>query len=116
MEYSKHIFESGTHLLDLINDLLDISAIEAGKINLADEMLEIAQTMETCHALVADRARAAEVDLKLSAAPTLPRLRADERRIKQIILNLLSNAIKFTPPGGWVELAGGRDAEGRLMV
>ncbi|MFC1673668.1 histidine kinase dimerization/phospho-acceptor domain-containing protein, partial [Pseudomonadota bacterium] len=98
LEYSVHIKDSGEHLLNLINDILDVSAIEAGKMELREEEVEVPAIAETCFRLVGERARKNELKLELDLVDNLPLLVADERRIKQVIINLLSNAVKFTPP------------------
>ena len=102
-EYAGHIYDSGEHLLALINDILDISKIEAGASILREEEIDIAAVIERCHIMVGDRAAKKDVGLNVDFDDTpLPLLRADKTRIKQVMLNLLSNAVKFTEPGGTV--------------
>jgi len=104
-EYSQDISDSGKHLLALINDILDISKVESGRMELVDEDIDIADTIRSCQRMMAERARNAE--LKLDAEiddSTNTLLRADPRMLKQILFNMLSNAIKFTPPGGTVTI------------
>ncbi|MBI3706403.1 MAG: PAS-domain containing protein [Proteobacteria bacterium] len=101
-EYVHDICESGLHLLRLINDILDVSKAEAGKIDLSDDIVDMHEIIDACIRLVGPRARENEIAVHWSLAGALPPLRADERRLKQILLNLLSNAVKFTPPGGSV--------------
>jgi PAS domain S-box-containing protein len=103
-EYLDIIMQSGGHLLDLINDILDVSAIEAGKLELYEEKVDVARLAEASVQLVRARAERGEVGLSVSVPETGLRLRSDERRMKQILLNLLSNAVKFTPEGGHVSL------------
>lgn len=100
--YVVDIQESGQHLLKLINDILDVSAIEAGKVHLDEENVSIAEVVDGAHSLIRPRAKEGKITLEFEAADNLPYIWADERRVKQIILNLLSNAVKFTPPGGHV--------------
>lgn len=103
-EYIDDISSSGEHLLALINDILDVAVIEAGKLTLNEENLEIRSLVETAVRLINHRAEKGEVTLNTRIVNGLPMLYADERRIKQILLNLLSNAVKFTRPGGTVTL------------
>ena len=100
--FAEDIQSSGKHLLDLINDLLDMSKIEAGQFELADERIELAPLVRSCANMVAPRA--AEGRVTIGIADALPRsvLRADRRAVRQIVLNLMSNAVKFTPAGGSV--------------
>jgi len=102
-EYLDDIKSSGIHLLTLINDVLDVAAIEAGRLELHEDVVELGELMMTCIRLVEARAEKGEVQIMLIPGP-IPRLRADERRIKQVVLNLLSNAVKFTPKGGKVQI------------
>jgi len=89
-------------LLDLINDVLDMSKIEAGRFELNEERVDLPQLLRACVSMVQARADAGGVFLLLNLPPNLPALRADGRALKQIVLNLLSNGIKFTPAGGKV--------------
>jgi signal transduction histidine kinase len=104
--YAGDIHASGSHLLRLINELLDLSKIEAGKLKLNEEEIDLLDVAEECQRLVIDRARQGSIDLQTQVPPELPRIMADRLRLKQVLLNLLSNAVKFTPPGGRVRLAG----------
>lgn len=104
-DYLNDILASGKHLLSLINDILDMSKIEAGKLDLKKEPLYIDEIAEDCMRVMRQRAEAAEVKL-ISDFGGLPEVEADYRAIKQIILNLLSNAVKFTPENGRVILSG----------
>lgn len=103
-DYVSDIASSGQHLLELINDILDVSAIEAGMVELQEGDIEIPNIVESSIRLVKHRAEQGEIELNINVDDSLPMLHADERRIKQILLNLLSNAIKFTQPGGEVSL------------
>ena len=102
VEYVEDINDSGMHLLELINDILDLSKIEAGKTDLHEEGFNVSRVLTSCLTLVKERAKEAGVEIECDAASNLPALYADERKFKQIYINLLSNAIKFTPPGGKV--------------
>ncbi len=99
-EYSADILSSGQHLLALINDILDMSKIEAGKMNLHLEVVDVAEMAAEAVRLMRNRAESAGLLIKVIAPDDLPTLEADYRGLKQILLNLLSNAIKFTPQGG----------------
>jgi two-component system cell cycle sensor histidine kinase PleC len=100
-DYSRDILNSGQHLLALINDILDMSKIEAGKMNLRFEPLALEEVAEDALRLVRNRAEGAGLALRLDFSD-LPEVEADYRAIKQVLLNLLSNAVKFTPRGGRV--------------
>jgi two-component system cell cycle sensor histidine kinase PleC len=99
--YAQDILSSGQHLLALINDILDMSKIEAGKMNLKFEPLNLEDVTEDAVRLVRNRAEAAGLKLEIDF-PSLPEVEADYRAVKQVLLNLLSNAIKFTPRAGRV--------------
>lgn len=99
--YSQDIHNSGQHLLALINDILDMSKIEAGKMNLKFEPMHLEDVTEDAVRLIRNRAEAAGLKLSIDF-PTLPEIEADYRAVKQVLLNLLSNAIKFTPRAGSV--------------
>ena len=103
-EYVTDINESGLHLLQLINDILDVARIERGLLDLNEKKLDVPLLVASCQRLVNDRAFDAGLELTADVAKSLPALLADELRTKQILLNLLSNAIKFTPEGGKVNL------------
>ncbi len=101
-EFCQHIHESGVHLLDLINDILDLSKIEAGKFVLEENVVEPDQIIESSLRLVHGRAELHSISLKIDSDEDVPRFLADQRKIKQVLINLLSNAVKFTPDGGTV--------------
>lgn len=103
-EYAENINDSGQHLLDLINDVLDISKIGAGKDELDESEFPIPSIVESVRNLVLPRAEKGEVALAVTFGAELPLLRADERKVKQVLLNLIVNAIKFTDPGGKVSI------------
>jgi two-component system cell cycle sensor histidine kinase PleC len=104
-EYCRDIHDSGQYLLDVINDILDMSKIEAGRIRLEFEDLELDPLLAESMRVVSARAQEKQLALTARIAPDLS-LRADRRAIKQIALNLLSNAVKFTPQGGRVTVRG----------
>jgi hypothetical protein len=103
--YLANIHTSGEHLLALINDILDISKVEAGKLVLRLEPLPIQQTLEDLLVIARGLALKKQQRLELTLEPGLPPLQADPVRFKQIVFNLLSNAVKFTPPGGTITVA-----------
>ncbi len=103
-EYAGDIHESGQHLLDLINDILDLSKTESGTDELHEDKIEIPETIRSTLKLVGHRAEQGGVRVELEFPDQLPALRADERKLKQILVNLLSNAVKFTDAGGVVTL------------
>ncbi len=111
-EYVADIHKSGTHLLSLINDILDLSRIEAGKSALSDDIVSVAESLEPVRIMVETQANKGSLALAFNFDLGLARLRCDERRLKQVVLNLLSNAIKFTPAGGRVSLLASLTAEG----
>jgi len=114
--YAADIHDSGSHLLTVINDILDLSKIEAGKFELNEEDCDIARLVRDAVRFVAERADSAGLGLQQRLAPALPAVRADGRLIKQILLNLLSNAIKFSPAGGLVTVAAEVDREVGLSL
>jgi two-component system cell cycle sensor histidine kinase PleC len=111
-EYAGDIHNSGVHLLNLINEILDLSRIEAGRYELNEEAVDLALVVADCHRLLQLRAHNRGISIHEAFEPELPRLWADERACRQICLNLLSNAIKFTPQGGEVWLKVGWTAAG----
>lgn len=116
LSYAEDIHHSGEHLLGLINDILDISKIEAGEMELFEEPVDIAQIVRSSLTLVKTRAQDGGVRLKNNAAGSLPALNADARKIKQIIINLLSNAVKFTPESGTVTIATAIEDDGGFSI
>ncbi len=106
--YAQDIHYSGVHLLALINDVLDISKIEAGCFELASDNISVMAVVEESLNVVSPIARQRQLTLTSVVAPDLPRLVGDERTLRQMVLNLLSNAIKFTDPGGYVTVTAGQ--------
>ena len=103
-DYSNDIHSSGQHLLMLINEILDLSRIEAGRYELREEPVSLAHVVEECLHLLSLRAEQREITVTRAVETHLPRIWGDERALRQITLNLLTNAIKFTPSGGHVTL------------
>ncbi|HMC16754.1 MAG TPA: ATP-binding protein, partial [Albitalea sp.] len=114
-DYLKDIHSSGRHLLNLINDILDLSKIEAGRMELDVETFDAATALQNAMTLVRERAHRHAIALELEVDPQVGEFRADERKFKQILLNLLSNAVKFTPDGGRI-VTRARLADGALEV
>ena len=104
-EYLKDIYASGQHLLSLINDILDLSKIEAGRMELEMTDFDFPTALDNTLTLIRERAGRRGIALHLSVDERLGPMRADERKIRQVVLNVLSNAIKFTPEGGRIEVA-----------
>lgn len=115
-EYNGSVLESAYHLLEVINDILDVAKAEAGKLELEEADVNLGPTVASVLRLVADQARRNELEIVASPLDGLPLLYADERRLKQILFNLLSNAIKFTSPCGRIEVRAGRDTGGGLFI
>ena len=115
-EYVNDISNSGQHLLDLINDILDVSAFEANGLELNEEFIDLADAIESSAHLIGPRAELGRVDVSISVEPSLPSLYVDRRRFKQVLLNLLSNAVKFTPEGGQVSLSAKINDDGSLAI
>jgi two-component system cell cycle sensor histidine kinase PleC len=111
-DYVTDIHNSGRHLLDLINEILDLSRIEAGRHELSEEPVSLINLVEECHHLLQLRAFNKNIAVVEQVERNMPRIWADERAVRQVILNLLSNAIKFTPNGGEIVLRVGWTAGG----
>jgi len=103
-EYSNDIHSSGEHLLMLINEILDLSRVEAGRYELREESIALVNIVEDCRHLLTLRAKKRNITITEAFEPQLPRIWADERAVRQVVLNLLSNAIKFTPQGGTITI------------
>jgi PAS domain S-box-containing protein len=113
-DYATDVQSSGQHLLAIINDILDLSKIEAGRLELQESTVVVADLLEACRRMVVERANAAGVRLEIQ--PTDVSLRGDELRLKQVLLNLLSNAVKFTPRGGRISVATAITSAGELAI
>jgi two-component system cell cycle sensor histidine kinase PleC len=111
-DYSADIHNSGVHLLNLINEILDLSRIEAGRYELNEEAVSLVHVVADCHHLLKLRASSRGLTIHEVFEQGMPRIWGDERAIRQIVLNLLSNAIKFTPQGGEIWLKAGWTASG----
>jgi signal transduction histidine kinase len=115
-EYLSDIRESGQHLLDLLNNILDVAKIEMGKLQVVDAEIDVAHVLRLCQRLVTERAAANNTRVEISLPESLPRLRADGTRLKQSVLNLLSNAIKFSDGGGSVWISTTIIGDGSMAI
>jgi two-component system cell cycle sensor histidine kinase PleC len=115
-DYAGDIHSSGAHLLSLINDLLDVAKIEAGRMDIAPHTLDAGRTFDVALKLIGTKAREKDQALVIAVEENAPALYADERALKQILINLVSNAVKFTPLGGKIEVIGGRAANGDFQI
>jgi len=113
-EYVVDIYQSGRHLLSLINDILDLSKVEAGKMALDLEGAEVASLLENSLSVIREKAAAHRIELREDLQENLEPIRVDPRKTKQIVYNLLSNALKFTPDGGRVALSARRATRGEV--
>jgi PAS domain S-box-containing protein len=113
--YARDILGSAEHLLGLINDILDVSKLEAGKLDLVEEVIDPPKIVADLVQFTAAKARASDIAVTVRREGTIPPLRADSRKLKQIVLNLLVNAIKFSHPGGKVEIVL-RNVAGALAI
>jgi len=110
-DYLKDIHASGKHLLQLINDILDLSKVEAGRMELDLATFDVPDAISNAMTLIRERAQRHGIALSLDADPQLGEIVADERKFKQILLNLLSNAVKFTPDGGQIKVSASRNED-----
>jgi signal transduction histidine kinase len=111
LEYQKDIHESGKHLLSLINDILDLSKIEAGRMELELSSFHLPTAISNAVTLIRERAMRHGIALGVEIDERLGEFQADERKLKQVLLNLLSNAVKFTPDGGRVDVSAKLDTD-----
>ena len=115
-DYAKDIHDSGVHLLEIINDILDLSKAEAGKLELDEDWVDIGGAVSAACRLIGPRAERAQLSVVQRIPVKLPALWADERKLKQILLNLISNSVKFTPAGGRIEISAMLDAPSGLSI
>jgi signal transduction histidine kinase len=114
--YATDIHGSGTHLLALINDILDLSKAEVGRVEMNDTLVDLGSVISNSLGMIRTRADEAAIRVAVELPSDLPLLYADERKLNQILLNLLSNAVKFTPNGGTVSIAVAEDVSGDLIM
>ncbi len=115
-EYAGDIHSSGQHLLNLINELLDLSRIEAGKYDLNEEIVSLCDIADDCLRMMKIRAKSKSIGLAVHIEEDLPRIWGDERSIRQVVLNLLTNAVKFTPQGGHIDLTISQSSDGGQVI
>ncbi len=115
-DYLRDILDSGRHLLALINDILDLSKIEAGHVELERDTFSLSEVLENGVTMVKERASRHGIALALAVDPRLGHIYADERKLKQVVFNLLSNAVKFTPDGGRVTVSARREADAIVVA
>ncbi|MCK6443881.1 ATP-binding protein [Elstera cyanobacteriorum] len=116
LDYARDIRESGAHLLEVINDILDLSKIESGKVEMNEEELDLVRIIQSVVRLLQHRAARAGLALHTDLPPAMPSLYADGRLLRQILLNLLSNAVKFTDAGGSVTISASLEEGGGLAL
>jgi len=115
-EYVTDIRDAGRHQLDLVNDILDLSKVEAGKMELRPQDLDLADLLRGVHDLLAPLANGKAVELQLEVDPALGEIRHDPARLRQVVLNLLSNAVKFTPSSGIVRTSAAPHGDGAFRL
>jgi signal transduction histidine kinase len=115
-DYLRDIHVSGSHLMSLINDLLDLSKIEAGKLDLSFESVSVNETIQECVALMQPQANRQRIIIRTSLSSGVPNIVADPRSLRQILLNLLSNAVKFTEAGGQVIVSTTIEDTGEVII
>ncbi|RED49190.1 ATP-binding protein [Aestuariispira insulae] len=114
--YITDIHASGSYLLEIISDILDVSRIEVGKLELDESELDISELIHSLHGMIDTRLREGNLCLTVDCPDDLPKFKGDARRVKQILVNLLTNAIKFTRPGGKISLTATRSEDGGLCL
>ena len=116
VEYARDIFSSGSHLLDIINDIFDLSKVEAGKFNLSEESVAVEEVVFAVCTIIKGKADEKNLHIAPRLPSVMPRLYADKRAVKQMMLNLLSNAVKFTPKDGDVSISAKDETDGSVAI
>ena len=116
LEYAKDINDTGQHLLTVLNDLLDISRIEAGFLTLDENVIDVQRMMRSCARMLNEKISAAALTLTLEIPSDLPALLGDETRLRQVVINLLTNAVKFTPSGGTISASASIVDDGSIEI
>jgi signal transduction histidine kinase len=115
-EYLKNIHDAGTHLVSLLNDMLDLSKVETGKLNLTFANVSLNDLTQQCVGIMQPQANRARIIIRTAIAKALPQIVADERSLRQIVINLLANSIKFTGPGGQVIVSTAVSDSGEIVL
>ncbi len=115
-EYAHDIYESGQHLLDLVSDVLDLSRLNTGDIEIHKEPVSVAAIFDSCKRMYAHRADKLGLRLKFSTPDDLPPLHADMLRVRQVLYNLMDNAMKFTSAGGIIEVLARENKDGAIAI
>jgi signal transduction histidine kinase len=115
-EYAELMAEAGTHLLTIVNDILDIARAEAGKLQLNEDDIDLAHLVVQTSRFIQEQAQRSGVEFHAKAADGLPMFRGDLVKLRQILLNLLGNAVKFTPAGGQIILSVDRSTDGGVLI
>lgn len=115
-DYAQDIAAAGRHLLDMVNDILDMARLEAGRLPLEEEPVDLARTAADVARMLALPARHKDIDVSVTVAERMPQIIADVRRIRQIMVNLLSNAVKFTPHGGKIVITVGQAENSDILI
>ncbi len=115
-EYLDDINDSGKHLLEIINNILDLSKIEAGRFELREEEVDPNDTIESSIRLIREQARSHNIAIGTQVPDDLPKLWVDGQKVKQMLINLLSNAVKFTPEGGNITISAKTESDGHLAI
>jgi len=116
VEFARSIHESGRHLVGIINDILDLSKVEAGKVELEEDITTVATVVDQVIVLMRHSIDSAQLGLDVAIEDNLPEILVDARKIDQVMLNLISNAVKFTPAGGRIRIEGRRSADGGISI
>jgi len=114
-QYASHIHEAGTHLLQIVTDVLDLSRVDAGKMELSEDIVQIEPIVRASILIVSQRAAKHAIKLCVSISDSIPPIKADQVRLKQILINLLSNAVKFTPCNGEVHVSVNQSPKGDVV-
>ena len=115
-EYAKYIHEAAVHLLEVINGILDLARIEAGKVELEEAFISVSRLVDSAVTTIRPLAEKKLVDLKWQSETTAPVILVDQTKVKQVLFNVLSNAVKFTKPGGRVSVAWAQNGSGDLVI
>lgn len=116
LEYSNYIFESGNHLLGILNNVLDFAKMRNGDLGLNEEPVDVVKAQQCCADMFVEQARQAGISITCDLSGDLPALWADRRQLTQMLVNLIGNGLKYTREGGWVRVSGRLDGDGSMIV